>query len=166
MGIGGSIHKSSGWKGQWSRTKRWQKRLKITAATCQDEDEFFDHVYAFFQNCYHLRDWLKASGVVSGQKLSDFFSVHREMRLCRDICNGTKHFDLTQPGIDANFSLVREYVPENWPGDKQRGHVIVHEATDKNDPKSRKDFYGFNLIELADKCVNLWSQFLKQNNLE
>src|ERR1017187_3783928 len=46
------------------------------------------------------------------------------------------------------------------------GHVIVHEATDKNDPKSRKDFYGFNLIELADRCVNLWSQFLKQNKLE
>ena len=166
MGIGGSIHISSGWKGQWARVQRWNVRLKKVAAAPGDSERYFDDVYAFFQNCYHLRDWLEKSGSVGADKLTTFFRDHYEMQLCRDICNGTKHFNLTNPSIDADFSMVREYVPENWPGDKQRGHVIVHEAIDKKNTKSRKNFIGFNLIELADRCVGLWSEFLKQNKLE
>ncbi len=162
MGLPWSHHKNQGWESQLFRLHRWHKRVKeIGTANSNSEDmeKEHDYVYAFFQNCYHLKDWLKHSQVISPpQKVEDFINRHQEMQICADICNGTKHFHLTKPrhASDENLSVGREYVPSDWPGNRphmnEKWFVISGETK-------------LDIFDLADRCMVLWDKFLSNNNL-
>jgi hypothetical protein len=105
-----------------------------------------DFLYAFFQNCHHLRHWLNAEGKVSGAEVDRFVAAHPELRLCRDICNGTKHLTISRPSLDAALAIGREYVPAHWPG--TRPHVNETWFVIAGGEK-------YDLFELADRCVAL-----------
>ena len=52
---------------QYDRTKRWYDRLTaIDQGRAHDmaSDHYVDEIYAFFLNCYHLKDWIKNDGNV------------------------------------------------------------------------------------------------------
>lgn len=70
--IGLSEHLNSGWRGQYLRVLRWHERV-TRLGSCDGETitlaTAFDELYAFFQNCFHLRDWLKNDGAFSEQRL-------------------------------------------------------------------------------------------------
>jgi hypothetical protein len=54
-----SVHNLEGVKGQWLRVKRWQKRLLSIKSNPEMEwEDKWDFIFAFFQNCYHLKDWI------------------------------------------------------------------------------------------------------------
>lgn len=138
-----SMHKRGGWLGQYERMLRWHERL-VTAFNAGSPD-IEDFSYAFFQNCYHLRDWMRHSGGASPQDLDALFSGSLELQLCRDLCNGTKHLKLTSASVDAMFSTAREYsppAPTGW-------RPIVLADTTKHD-----------LLGLASKCVDAWRTFI------
>lgn len=156
-----SRHKSGGWRAQYARVARWHNRVtKIgrakSRANDNDMEAEHDFVYAFFQTCYHLRDWLQHSGAVERAKLDDFFRDNKEMQVCRDICIGTKHLRVDKPSVDSSFNIGREYVPAEWPGD--RPHINERWFIIAGDTK-------YDIFELADRCMELWKQFLKQHRL-
>jgi hypothetical protein len=66
-------------------------------------------VYAFFQAAYHLRDWLQNSGATTQKALDDLMARTPALKLCRDVCNGSKHFalDLRRTTTD-HIQLMRE----------------------------------------------------------
>jgi hypothetical protein len=71
-----------------------------------------DYVYAFCQNAYHLRDWLQNSGAASQRDLDELMARTPALKLCRDVCNGSKHFVLDQRRSSTDhIGLMREYVP-------------------------------------------------------
>ncbi len=117
----------------------------------------YDFLYAFFQNCHYLRDWLIKADAVPREKLNEFYQANRELQICRDICNGTKHFDVTNPSVDPEFAIGREYVPANWPG--KRPHVNETWFIIAGGHK-------YDLFELAHRCMRLWEAFLAENSLE
>ena len=99
-----SWHRSPGWRGQLERARRWHQRL-LGATSLEDAEDF---AYAFFQNCYYLRDWLSRADEGAADRL---FRRHDALLLCRDLCNMTKHFELDQPASTENEpALAREYV--------------------------------------------------------
>jgi hypothetical protein len=53
-----------------------------------DEDAAFD----FFVTARHVPDWLAKNG---GAPASDLFNQHVELRICRHIADGAKHFEAT-----------------------------------------------------------------------
>src|ERR1041384_6786560 len=111
MEIGGSVHTVQGWQGQFERMTRWAKRVETISAERQQKGDLHsqqDYIYAFFQNCYHLRDWLLKSRVVAKTDLDDLFRQHVELQICRDVCNGTKHMEIDRASVDAHFSIYRE----------------------------------------------------------
>jgi hypothetical protein len=121
MGFAWSAHKNGGWQGQYQRLRRWHRlvhrvgRAKTEAIDAEQEHDF---LYAYFQNYYYLRDWLPNSGTVTTEALNEFFRLNEPMGVCRDICNGTKHWRIDhRPSVDADFSMGREYVPAAWPGE-------------------------------------------------
>jgi hypothetical protein len=139
--------------------QRWYNRVQqIGIQKHQDEvaEYGLDCIYSFFQNCYHLRDWLEHSRVVSQKQLADFFRSHIEMQVCRDICNGTKHFNLTRPSVDAHFSIGREYIPANWPGSMPHfnGTWFIIAGSDK-----------YDIFDLTHKCMAHWNTFLNDHGL-
>ena len=160
MGLPWSHHKNNGWKSQLERVRRWYKRIekvgsaKSTNANLEDEH---DDVYTFFQNCYYLREWLEKADVVAPNYINDLFKQNIELQICRDICNGTKHFDISRPSVDADFSFGREYVPKSYTNSR---------------PQINETWFLFasgekyDVFSLAAKCMGLWESFIQKHNLD
>ena len=54
-------------------------------------------LYAFFEICYHLKDWVKFSSEYdSSNNVEKFINDSQPLRICADICNKLKHKILTQ----------------------------------------------------------------------
>jgi hypothetical protein len=169
MGFGGKFSKKP-YLEQFERIKRWHKilnEIRVSNASEDRTDYQVDCIFAFFINCYHLRDWLEHSKVTSPSILNDFIENHKEMQICRDICNGAKHLSLTSRSIgkdvkcDCGFHgvfLHREYDPFQ--------EVLKHDNPVRNITYNIfVEYEKFNVFEVADKCVSLWEDFLKENNL-
>jgi len=151
---------------QFARMKRWYERIKkIDQGEPHDlsyinlpPDYYYDEVYAFFQNCYHLKDWIKNDDTVKLLKedVEDFIKRHECMCLCADICNSTKHLNLTRPPKSGQvpefkrreLSLRLEGGPEPIINDK----FFIETKTGT-----------VNAFELASECVRKWGEFIKDN---
>jgi len=146
-----SWHKSHGYKAQLSRVRRWYRRL--SSATVRDDIE--DYLYAFFQNCYYLLEWLLSTKIVPQIDIESLFTDNVEMRLCQDICNATKHLSLSKPKMPREFSLAREYVGSTggWFGNEA---VLVVLSQGKK----------YDAMELAHRCLSLWEGFFRKYGLD
>lgn len=114
MGLLLTLQEVEGWHGQYRRMLRWRDRVCAIDADRSSADQL-DFLVAFFVACFHLRDWLKDSGV-DAERLNALFRANLDLRVCRDIANGFKHCRLDrEPFHDPAFSVVREYVPAGWP---------------------------------------------------
>jgi hypothetical protein len=144
----GSIHRSSGWQGQLARVSRWLDRL-MRAASPEDAEDF---LYAFFQTCFHLRDWLLAD---FGQaKVDTFIKDSLPLRICRDVANLTKHCELVRtPAQGHELSILRGYAgPGNGWFDKDSSLMIVTNYQDRG--------ITLDARAVARESVRLWCMFL------
>lgn len=162
MGFG-IIHNKS-YLEQYERIKRWHQilnEMRVSDAS-EDKTEYqVDCIYAFFMNCFHLTDWLKRSKTsVSVKTIDSFINNHEEMQICKYLCLGVKHLRLDEKrhSVSNTVSIGREYDPfAKILGNKNPVKDITYSLDTK---------YGkFNVFELADICVKLWEDFLKQHNL-
>lgn len=143
MGLLWSAESIFSWRSQHDRVKRWSQRLhEYQDADFQDRLDFF---LAFFINCYSLRDWFINSNSISQKEMDGLIQSSEAMRLCRDICNRSKHLTLNRsPSTEANFSIGREYRPFD------RGYRFFIQYLD-----SMRD-----LMEIAMSCLQFWDDFL------
>src|SRR5262249_43315579 len=107
-----------------------------------------DLVYAFFLNCYHLKDWIKADPVLAVLgNVETFINNSPALRLCADICNASKHFELTRPRSNENPAVG---IPNLVVGKKSV--VLRYEVETNSGPTDS--------FELAERCMVAWSKFL------
>ena len=107
-----------------------------------------DLVYAFFLNCYHLKDWIKADPALA--PLGDveaFINRSPALRLCADVCNSSKHFELTRPRSNESPTVG---VPNIVVGKKS---VVLRYGIETSSGP-------INSFELAERCMADWSKFL------
>jgi hypothetical protein len=97
-----------GWRGQYRRMIRWQDRA-VESMKGDDGNEIYDFIYAFFQSCYHLRDWIVSDEAATKEEMKELFSKNIELQLCRDICNATKHLKYNTASIDSRPYIAREW---------------------------------------------------------
>ena len=57
-------------------------------------DEARDVLFHLFQDAYHLKDWIKNDPAVQTSSPEKIVNDETALRLCADLCNGTKHFGL------------------------------------------------------------------------
>jgi hypothetical protein len=62
----------------------------------RESDYYQDEAYAFFQNCYHLKDWLKNDPTTAAavNDIEEFICRSQNLSLCADVCNGSKYLKL------------------------------------------------------------------------
>ena len=102
-----------------------------------------DFFLAFFLNCYALRYWFINSNSISRTEMDELINSDEAMRLCRDICNRSKHLTLNRPAsTEPNFSIGREYNPS---GD--RFFVLYLDSIR-------------DLFDVAMSCIKFWDHFL------
>ena len=92
---------------QYRRVRRYLERIQDQD---RDRTEYEDDLWSFFQNCWHLKDWLinDEDPSVSPElrdelkhKLSESLRSHANLRICADLANRTKHLKLKNPWADA-----------------------------------------------------------------
>ena len=82
---------------QFERVKRFLRRIENQD---RDSTEYDDDLWAFFQNCYHLKDWLSHDSAVGGtfgkdgKDIDDYINGNIELAICADLANRTKHLEL------------------------------------------------------------------------
>lgn len=151
------------WREQYDRVLRWYERFTSitqgkshTCPTAMLEDD----VLAFFQNCHHLKDWLLRDDAISprvmDREMNGHVAAHRALRLCRDVCNATKHLgrDRSPESEHPGFGAKNLTLDLSQPGGVIS--VVYWVETDNDD---------VNAFELATECVALWKAFLDQRGL-
>jgi hypothetical protein len=142
-----SWHKSPGYRGQLARLERWYER----ARHARDPQDIEDYLYALFQGCHHLGEWLPEADFPS-QRVRRFLDANVEMKVCRDLANVTKHRELTRPpATKAEPTIARVYVAggRGWFG-SDAALVVLTDVSDR----------PYDLLELAGLCLTLWREFL------
>ena len=150
---------------QLERVRRYHARFAQIdggfEATLPSEN-YVDDMYAFFQNCYHLKDWLKKDPAFtarpnkSAQDIEDVVTNTPCLAICADICNATKHLglDLTQhPARSGHEPKVT----------RREFHVSVGGPAQPLAIKATVEHNGRNLdaFTLASDCLQAWEAFVQ-----
>lgn len=139
---------TGGWQSQFSRMCRWHDRLRDAAPS-----DKIDFLYAFFENAFHLRDWLVDTGALQSTNIDRFFAQSAVMRLCRDIANAHKHHSISRPSQPTPFTELREYAPYGG------GNL-----TDSESLSIISDGEKYDAFDLAASVRCAWELFLKQQH--
>lgn len=155
-----SAHTIGGWESQYKRMHRWNERFeRIHESEVQDQirfDEHIDMLIACLQNIFFFKDWLLHDTEIHKGELHDLINSHESMRICRDVCNGSKHLQVNpkQASIDPNFQLVRAHNPL---------------ATIMGGPKYEIVVLVNGWIHVVNKviadCLALWDHFILNQGL-
>ena len=141
---------------QFARVGRWYERFEqISRGKLHDTDSDFyqDDVYAFFMNCYHLKDWVRNdpdAATLSG-KVEDFITNTPEMALCADICNGLKHLTLTKPRSGENPQFGKRLFKVGV-GTQPTTIAVEYTIDTTSGP--------VDAFDLATRCLKAWQAFL------
>ncbi len=147
---------------QYDRMRRWYDRfVTLDQGRPHDmpSDNYLDEIYAFFMNCYHLKDWIKQDSTVAAtvqQAVEPHINSNRPLRLCADICNSLKHLRLTSNRSGESPAF----------GKKQFGLALGTAPTTINLKYEVNTTTGpIGAFQLATECVDGWDAFLTANGL-
>lgn len=155
-----SAHRYGGWQAQYNRMMRWVDRFKELSSKEHKESAkthlYFDTMYTCFQNIFFLKDWLLHDTSLTSKDLNNFIDSNKEIGVCRDICNGTKHYDISSPSIDKEFGIIRQYDPHHDLWDSSEWEIIICAGGEIYKP-----------YDLISRCIDLWDKFISNTlNLE
>jgi hypothetical protein len=128
----------------WHRIERWRERLR--AVPDDDTADFLDFSIVVLLHCFAMRDWLLKSGVADPQVRTLFDSA--ELKVCRDLANGTKHLSISQPSVDAHHQIRREHRLWRRPGESE-GELKVFAGD-----------VSYSLRDLCGECVRQIGAFI------
>jgi hypothetical protein len=131
-----------------------------------------DIIVSFFIHCFHLGDWLKASGVDAGKVDAHIHSKY-ELQICRNIANGTKHLKLDPRRISPPkiydplqvsskeedrryaFTIGRsfDFFAKELGGDSEYLSIAV-------------DGREIACNDLMKGCIEAWEEFFKREGLD
>lgn len=158
------------YKEQYNRVMRYYNRIKTRTNDTQKEYE--DDLYAFFQNCWHLKDWLKNDPniTVPDQTIEDYANNTFHLKICADLGNRTKHLKLTRKRFDADFN-----------GNSVKAHLPIGVAYASDPPPAgSEDLTGWieyeyyinvdnnsklKALDVAEKAIGEWDAFFVTHNI-
>jgi hypothetical protein len=144
---------------QLERTRRYLKRLRQIYAGVpyiSDTREYYaDDVLSFFIHCYHIKDWIIRLNLlgVTQNDVDEFINAHDELKICADLCNGTKHCELTQrPRTGRQPHLAGRQFMSSGINDE------MHTIHGKFHILANGVFH--DALDLAERCMQLWDNYV------
>jgi len=148
---------NAGYRHQLERTRRFLGRvynlIQADWGTTGNQVYFQDMMWAFFQNGWHVKDWIEHDPIVPRATQDTAIAMAHnspDLMVCRELCNGTKHLGKI-PG-QASHSHIDS---ENVDGFTVDMHCVIEDG-------------GGKLIsgkELAQRCLAEWDRILTSQNL-
>lgn len=139
---------------------------KITGVNHPQDPNYRDDVIHFFQDCYHLKDWIKNDEIIKvkykklPEKVEKFVLSSEIMGIVADIANASKHLELDDNKMrkpktgDKNIDF-------SVPVYGQYGNVPVVGEGLLIRWNHRSSYVG----EIASRAINEWKGFLDENKL-
>ena len=137
---------------QFARVRRFLQRIQTHNRSATDYD---DDMWAFFQNCWHLKDWIKHDPEVPldvRNTIEKDAQGSSELMVCADLANASKHLFLTTPRIGAKHSHKNYRVVIG-------GQSKVEYFIDVGDGSK------IDGVALAHRCIAAWESILNKRNL-
>ena len=156
MGFGKdrSIDTAGSWQNHLERMKRWRDRSlsRLNTAGPDDVHDVCDFLLAYFVWCHSFREWLIETDSIKQTDLDIQLSKYPEWKICRDIANRCRHYDLIHNPTDKHWSMGREY--DIW-------------AKVENRPERLIVFLVFNgekhnISDLVHSAFRMWQEILNQ----
>jgi len=143
---------------QFERVKRWWTRFNEISkgrVHLNNTDFSNDEIYAFFLNCYHLKDWIKNDPATEHLKdiVEDFIDKSNSLSICADLCNGLKHLKRDPKRVRKNAKFgpkTHKLSLGNGPRIITISYTIVSDAG------------SFDAFEIASQCLVEWENFFQQ----
>lgn len=147
---------------QLARAQRYLERMRRIYqgifSSHHTREEYEDDATSFFLHCFHIRDWILHLNKVgiTAQRLDRFIDANADLRICADLCNGSKHCVLTRtPRSGAQPSVAaRSYSASTWITGAGGGEVLQARYTVMTASGPR------DALELAENCMTLWQGFI------
>jgi hypothetical protein len=143
-----SFQRAYSYLDQLNRVRRFLARLE---SQNQDDVSQQDFMWAFFQNCWHLKDWIRGDVSVSRDINRAIQSAAHQswaLGICSDLANGTKHFEnktAEHSRMDTRITLGKS--------------SVVDAVIDMGDGTTRSG------LEVARQCLLDWEAILTRHNL-
>lgn len=149
------------WKEQWDRVHRWYARIKVQDR-CRQEYE--DDLWAFFQNCWHMKDWLINDPILGLNKKTVTKEAHAliPLTICADLANGSKHLKLKPDAARRNAAMsgrdIHVRIHTHFRGKKQRARVRVRWDYRVTYCGQRKK----KALALASEAIDAWEEVFQK----
>lgn len=159
MGLGQnlSVDTFGGWANHFIRMERWKDRClaELKKRYGEESRDVPDFALSYFVWCHSLRDWLIKGAIIQSEALDQDLAQYPEWKICRDIANRCRHYDLKNNPTDKHWSMGREHDP--W-------------ANEQNSLPTEKWFliFGEEKYELSSVITitfKVWSDILDAHNL-
>lgn len=137
-----------GYRHQLDRTRRFLERMEGPHSSDVD---FQDMVWAFFQNCYHVRDWVHNDPLLSNSQKKSIRAKAKEslpLQRCGDLCNGTKHLR-KKPTRHSHVNIIIK------PGEQSELDCIIDVGCNQQ----------ISAKQLARECVGEWERIFQSEEL-
>jgi|YelNatPaOPRAMG01_1025707.scaffolds.fasta_scaffold48839_2 hypothetical protein len=148
---------------QLERTRRYLQRIRNIYAgvpyISETREYHTDDVFSFFVHCHHIKDWVVSIRRfrATSKEVDKFINSHQELRICADLCNGTKHCRLTR-----NMRTKRQphMARKTFESDGNQG--VFH--TTKGQLSILSDGKFYDALVLAESCMRLWDDFIARKS--
>ncbi len=154
---------------QLERARRWLKRLEQASSHANDihnpiptekHEEYEDYLYAFFQNCWHVKDWILGDAGAPKRLQEAVRKVDEEgkilpLMLCSGVANGSKHL---RQGRDRkrHAKTVGEILVDIDPEGNSETTYAYKVIDDDRD--------SHEAIELARQALQEWETIIRKNS--
>jgi hypothetical protein len=141
------------YKEQLERIRRFLGRIELYD---RPYDEYEDDIWSFFQNCWHLKDWLKNDDeltVLQRDSVESRVAASPNLMVCADLANARKHLKLTSPRVGANHSHKNFLIVIGGPS---KVEYFINMGTGAK----------VEGLQLAHACLAEWEQILNDMGLK
>lgn len=139
---------------QFERVKRFLQRVRDHS---RDSVEYDDDLWSFFQNAWHLKDWIKYDpSIGSDMKKRMLAAAESEpnLQICSDLANRSKHYDLRNERRGAKVtSRDVKVVLGPSPRSESTHHVALNDGS------------LLTAQELAERVFVAWEKILHKEGL-
>ncbi len=139
---------------QFERVRRFLDRVRTEG---RDSTNYDDDLWSFFQNSWHLKDWIKHDPSISNRsrkRILKAAEASEDLKICADLANRSKHFELKNKRRDAKVTSRNTSVFPGQNRPSESTHIITLDDGSQQVAQ-----------ELAEKIVVVWSEILAKEGL-
>jgi len=153
---------------QYNRMKRFLERIKTQN---RNQIEYEDDIWAFFQNAWHLKDWIQNDDAFKTKNninidnfLKNGIEQSTNLQICRDIANQTKHLRL-KPENESRKKISTKNITKEINKDielRLGGPVSdnLNVYVKYNYRFKSIDGIELNVLDLANNIVTEWGRII------